>query len=140
MKSLLALTLLGLTLAMPACKAGRTNTFGEANPQARPDFVQDTRFINDPAFADMIGLVSIIDGEAPGGMRRVQAELFNDSGRFRELQYSFRWYSMDGMQIDSNLSQWKTIGIQPKDYARITGVAPSPAAVDFTLSIRRASR
>lgn len=134
----IALVALSLAVALPGCsRAGRTNTISEAEQRATPNFIEDSRFVNDPGLAKKIDLVELIESEAPGGFRQVQAELFNDTGKFRQVQYAFRWYRQDGMEISSNLSQWRSVGIQPADFARITGTAPSPDAVDFRLAVRR---
>ncbi len=137
MKAIALLAAAALTATLPACTKGRTNTISEAEQRATPNFIEDSRFINDPGLVKRVDLVSLIESEAPGGFRQVQAELLNNTGRFREIQYAFRWYKQDGTEIDSNLSQWRTIGIQPTDFARITGTAPSTDAVDFRLAIRR---
>lgn len=138
MNRTIAVAALALVAALPACsRAGRTNTMSEAEQRATPEFIEDSRFVNDPGLEKKVGLVSIIDSEAPGGFRQVQAELFNDTGRFRQVQYAFRWYRQDGIEISSNMSQWRTVGVQAGDFARITSTAPSADAVDFRLALRR---
>lgn len=139
MKTVPIIASLTLAAGLSACgsKAGRTNTVTETEQRATPTFVEDSRFINDPGLANAIELVSLIESETPAGSRQIQAELFNTTGRFAQIQFAFRWYRQDGFEIDSNLSQWRTIGIQPTDLARVTGTAPTPDAVDFRLAIRR---
>ncbi|MEM9661618.1 MAG: YcfL family protein [Planctomycetota bacterium] len=138
MKAVQIIVAAAFAATLSACgTAGRTNAVTEAQQRATPTFVVDERFVSDAELAERIRLVSLIEAETPAGGRQIQAEFFNTTGRFAQLQYAFRWYRQDGFEIDSNLSQWRTVGIQPADSARVTGTAPSADAVDFRLVIRR---
>jgi uncharacterized protein YcfL len=80
----------------------------------------------------------VIESETPGGFRKVQAELFNETNSFKTIRYQFTWFDQDNFAVESPVNAWTTVGIQPQAFARITGIAPTANAVDFRLNLRPA--
>lgn len=131
-----------LTLSVPvllgACTSNNTNVIEESRLRGTPQVVDDQRLISNSDLAQDISLTGIIEGETAGGFRKVEAQLFNQTNKFRNVRYQFVWFDEDNFQVDGPLSAWTTVGIAPTAYARITSVAPHPRAVDFQLNVRPA--
>lgn len=129
---------LASVLALGACANNRSNIAQDANPQGSPRYVDDERLIGDPALDARVGMTNIVEGETPGGLRRVQAELFNGTNKFQQIRYRFTWTDGDGLTVNSPANTWTTVGVSAGDYTTIQGIAPTQEAVDFRLSWRDA--
>ena len=50
--------------------------------------------------------------------------------------YRFRWFDEAGFEVEPSSAVWREKIVYPGERAVFTGVAPSPAAVDFLFDIR----
>lgn len=64
----------------------------------------------------------------------------NVSSKDVQFEYRFIWLDKDGIRIDSEMSIWKPLALHPKEAAFMSGIAPTPEAKDFLMSIRFAQQ
>lgn len=128
------------TAAIAAATIGCANQAGttarDSRPTARPQVVDADYFINNEGFANKIALTGIIEGTTPAGRKRVEAELYNETKKFQNVNYSFKWFDDQGIAVDSIAETWRTVGIQAATAERVTAIAPTERATDFELRIR----
>jgi uncharacterized protein YcfL len=65
----------------------------------------------------------------------VQAELNNIDNENQQLYYRFKWLDASGFTVGSD-EPWKPLGFYGLQRQTITGMAPSPQAVDFRLVVQ----
>ena len=71
------------------------------------------------------------------GILKVQLKVANRTKENQVLQYKFQWTDRKGMVVDTPTSRWIIAHIQPGEVTFINGVAPSPDAVDFIVSMKQ---
>ena len=70
------------------------------------------------------------------GLLEAQVRGLNVSRKDVQFEYRFIWLDSSGIRIDSEMSQWKQMPLHSKESAFMTGIAPTPDATDFLLSVR----
>ncbi len=134
----LALSLvLGLSLVLLAgCRT--TNTVEPSNPvgQEQPVNVQNQR--TDWTLSSKAKLVSVRQNTTAGGFLKVQVEVKNDTWTRQRFNWSIEWLDEARMVIDTPLTGWQQMSLAGGEIGVITGVAPSPKAVDFRLKLLEA--
>lgn len=70
------------------------------------------------------------------GLLEAQVRGQNVTARDVQFEYRFVWIDKDGVRIDTEMSPWKPLTLHAKEVAFINGMAPTPEAVDFLMSVR----
>lgn len=60
----------------------------------------------------------------------------NKEDKARILQYRFNWYDIQGLELDNKNIMWLKIDLAPGGSILLKGVAPTPDAHDFRVSLR----
>jgi uncharacterized protein YcfL len=68
----------------------------------------------------------------------LEAQVRGQNVKHKDIQYEYRfvWLDQDGIRLDTQMSIWKPLALHPKEVALMTGIAPSPDATDFLMSVR----
>ncbi len=141
MKRLGIRTILPMGLVAAGLLAGcsawqpRVNTTVAAEPEGKPETIEDARLIWDEDLAKAVQLVGLIEGKAPNGFKKVEAELFNAAGRRLAVRYRFEWFDAEGFAVDSAMDEFRDRALLSGERARISAIAPNTRAVDFQLEI-----
>ena len=69
------------------------------------------------------------------GLPKVQMTAENVTPHELTFEYRFTWFDKDGFEVQTPLSTWVTVVSQPRDSFNMFGVAPSPNATCFKLTI-----
>ena len=126
-----------IALAMASCAPWqpRVNTTQEAEREGTPQQIEDARLIWDADLAKAVQLIGLIEGAAPNGFKKIEAELFNATRGRVAIRYRFEWFDADGFAIDSPMDEFRDRALLGGERARISTVAPNERAVDFELEI-----
>lgn len=92
--------------------------------------------VDDPVLADQVSIVKV-GHDMVGDMMRAQASLKSNRDRSLQLQYRFSWYDANGMEIDTQGKAYRDIILEGKDAVSVTSMAPSPAAQEFKIRVRK---
>ena len=65
-----------------------------------------------------------------------QANVVNNTGSELRVQWKVQWLDPDGMEIDSLVSSWNSVAIQPYDIKGLKGTAPRTDAADMRFYVR----
>jgi uncharacterized protein YcfL len=132
-------TLLLAAAALAGCESSPSvNTVENAQRIGQPNIIQDRRIITDRHFSRNVPVVALNTSMTPGDLLKVQAELLNRTGSIQRFVYSFEWFDLNGMQVNSSLTAVIPDQIDAGDSKFISAVAPSPACRDFRLKLLRA--
>lgn len=112
------------------------NTVERAEPVGQKQMVNDKRILTDSSLSRSARIVAVNEGMTPGGLKRVQVELFNNSRYQKRFNYRFEWFDMNGMQVSTPANAALVpVVIEGKESKFITSVAPTPNCADFRLKI-----
>ena len=134
-----------LTL-LPGC-INSVNTTENTDKTMTPTHVGDTRFITDGFLRDRLALRDVRLSPAPGGLQQVQVEATSLRVGFWDqvagpekyhIRYKFTWYDVNGMAVETVLSDWQDMWILPGETVQFQSVAPTPACKDFRLNLMEA--
>ena len=98
----------------------------------------DPRIVMDPSAASIVKVLTVDYGETKGKNPVVSLSVRSESGSQRKIQYRTIWLGADGAVLDSALSIWKTVTLDPREVADLKGVAPRADVSGFRFEIRRA--
>lgn len=70
----------------------------------------------------------------------VQVRGQNITAKDVQFEYRFIWLDKDGVRLDTEMSVWKPLALHAKEIAMLSGLAPTPQAVDFLMSVRFAQQ
>lgn len=127
-----------LLLALTGCNT--VNTVERSAPEARPGFVEDKRVETDRSLTRNLVIQSINESTVSGDLLKIQVTLENTSRSVRSFNYKFEWIAEDGMEVRSVISGWRSVELAGREVKSISGVATSPAAVDFRLKLIEPNR
>lgn len=113
----------------------KVNTAQEAEREGKPTQIEDARLIWDKNLAGAVQLIGLIEGEAPSGFKKIEAELFNATRGRVAIRYRFEWFDAEGFAVDSAMDEFRDRAILAGERTRISAVAPNDRAVDFELEI-----
>lgn len=65
-----------------------------------------------------------------------QANVVNNTDSELRVQWKVQWLDPDGMEIDSLVSSWNSLAIQPYDIKGLKGTAPRTDAADMRFYVR----
>jgi uncharacterized protein YcfL len=81
---------------------------------------------------DVKGLKSIFVGD----LLKANVMLHSKRTNTITLQYKFRWYNSESIEIAPEFSSWKPIIMYGRELISIQAVAPNPSAKEFKIEIR----
>lgn len=139
--ALCLMMLLTLSLSLVACEPTRVNRIEQANPQANPNIVDINKVQLSGQLASRVNIQNIFQSNQDG-LLRIQVNALNKTSKGRSYQYRFDWFDTNGMIVGDGgpASSWQTGYINAGEVTRITGIAPSPDIVDWTVTIKNAER
>ncbi|GAB4321104.1 MAG: hypothetical protein Kow0059_15640 [Candidatus Sumerlaeia bacterium] len=127
---------LALALALPLAGCHKAvNTLGPADPQAVPD-VQEHKKVIFHGKLNKRARVENIYVDNRSGLLTVQANVRNLKKSNMEFMYKFDWFDERGMEIYDPANPWTRKEIFGGEFISLQGVAPSPKAVDWRLSMK----
>jgi uncharacterized protein YcfL len=149
-KTLLLGSLAAASLIFCGCQ-NSVNTIENADKNMTPNVIRDTRFVTDGYLRDRLALTRIITSETANGLMQAQVEAINvrtgvldqfwssatDENPYR-IRYKFTWFSSDGMEVESIMSDWHDATVIPGETVYLRSVAPTKACKDFKVSIQEA--
>lgn len=65
-----------------------------------------------------------------------QANVVNNTGSELCVQWKVQWLDADGMEIDSAVSTWNDVAVQPFDIKGLKGTSPRVDAADMRFYVR----
>lgn len=65
-----------------------------------------------------------------------QANVVNNTDSELRVQWKVQWLDSDGIEIDSLVSSWNAVAIQPFDIKGLKGTAPRADAADMRFYVR----
>lgn len=92
--------------------------------------------VDDPSIGDQISIVKVAHDHV-GEIMRANITLQNNRSRSLQVQYRFSWFDANGMELDGQGKPYRDMVIQGKDTINVTSVAPSPAATEFKIRLRK---
>ena len=131
-------------LAASAGCINSVNTTENADKNMTPTHIADARFVTDGFLRDRLALRNVRFSPAPGGLQQVQVEATSLRVGFWDqmtgpdryhIRYKFTWFDMNGMAVETVLSDWQDKWILPGETVQFQSVAPSPACKDFRLNL-----
>ena len=96
---LLAVSVIAISLAGCSIWQPRVNTAQEAEREGAPQQIEDARLIWDEDLAEAVQLIGMIEGTAPNGFKKIEAELFNATRGRVAIRYRFEWFDADGFAV-----------------------------------------
>ena len=65
-----------------------------------------------------------------------QANVVNNTGSELRVQWKVQWLDPDGMEIESAVSTWNDVAVQPFDIKGLKGTSPRRDAADMRFYVR----
>lgn len=130
-------TVFPLLIAVVALLEGcsSVNTVERAQPLASPMMVADKRIQPDGSLRKKISILQVNEGTVSGNLMKAQVVLNNTKSRAVNINYSFEWFDVNGMQVNATSTAWKSLRLLGKESKAVSAVAPKPQAVDFVLKL-----
>ena len=107
------------------------NTVERATPIGTKQMIADKRIITDSTLNKKVGIVGLNESTTSGGFLQVQIEVLNKKNSMQDFSYSFEWFDMNGMLVNTPTSVWIPRQIEGQETLSITAVAPTTTAKDF---------
>lgn len=98
----------------------------------------DPRIVIDSSASGLVRVLTVDYGETKGDNPVVALSLQSTSGSQRKLNYRAIWIGADGAAMDSALSIWKTVTLDPGEVADIRAVSPRSDVKGFRIEVRKA--
>lgn len=97
----------------------------------------DTRVTIAPGLGDDVQVIDVRAVRNAAGFMTMQANVVNDTDRPRPVDWKTVWLDGEGVEIDTLLSTWDGLMLNPMEIRGLKSTAPNPAAADFRLYLRR---
>lgn len=97
----------------------------------------DARVTLAPNVGDDIYVIDVRAVRNAAGFMTMQANVVNDTNRPRAVDWKAVWLDGDGVEIDTLLSTWNGLQLNPQEIRGLKSTAPNPGAADFRLYLRR---
>jgi uncharacterized protein YcfL len=136
MKTRLA-ALFAVALTMAGC-TNPMNSVENAQKSGQRTMISDQRVITDMGLNRSVSVVGVNTAMTPGGVLKVQVELYNSTRSFHRFSYRFEWFDANGMQIGDIMSVAVGDQIEGGESKFISAVAPNPTCKDFRLKLLEA--
>lgn len=102
-----------------------------------PHWPADTRVTIAPAFDGEIVIADIRCVKDEGScFYTFQANAVNTTSRELRVEWKVTWLDSNGVEIDSVLSTWNSLALQPREIRALKGIAPSTKAADMRIYVR----
>ena len=98
----------------------------------------DPRIVVDPSASSILRVLTVDYGETKGGNPIVALSVRSTSSSQRRIQYRTVWIGANGSAMDSALSVWKTMTLNPDEIGDIRAVAPRSDVSGFRVELRKA--
>ena len=98
----------------------------------------DPRIVIEPSASSLLRVLTVDYGQTQGANPVVSLAVQSISGSSRKIQYRTIWIAPNGSAIDSTLSVWKTVTLDPHEVADFKAIAPRADAQGFRMEIRKA--
>jgi uncharacterized protein YcfL len=121
-------------LVVSGCKT-TVNSVENAQKEGQRQMVSDSRVITDGSLAKKVSIVGVNTAMTPGGVLKVQVELFNQTRSYQAFNYRFEWFDASGMQLNNVASALIPSTIEGKESKFISAVAPTSDCKDFRLKL-----
>lgn len=126
---LLVLLVAGSALALTGCTT--VNSVENAQKMGQRNMITDSRVISDGSLSRKVSIVGVNTSMTPGGLLKVQVEVFNRTRSHQAFLYQFEWFDLNGMQVNNILSARIPEQIEGQESKFINGLAPTAACHDF---------
>ena len=100
--------------------------------------VADPRIVVDPSASSIVQVLTVDYGATKGANPVVALSVKSTSGSVRKIQHRTVWFDQNGAAINTILSKWKTVTLDPGEVADLRAVAPRADAQGFRFEIRKA--
>lgn len=100
--------------------------------------VADPRIVVDPSASSIVQVLTVDYGATKGSNPVVALSVKSTSGSVRKIQHRTVWFDPNGAAINTILSKWKTVTLDPGEVADLRAVAPRADAQGFRFEIRQA--
>ncbi len=100
--------------------------------------VGDPRIVLDRSAAGLVRILTVDYGETKGANPVVALSVQSTSGYTRRIEYRTVWLDPNGTALDSALSIWKPMTLNPREVGNIQAVAPRSDVSGFRMEIRKA--
>jgi len=127
-----------VALAVTGCHTPSMNTVENAQKSGQKTMVSDQRVITDSKLNKTVNIVGVNTAMTPGGVLKVQVELFNNTRSTKRFDYHFEWFDQSGMQVNGIMSAEQTDQVEGGESKFVAGIAPSTACKDFRLKLSEA--
>ncbi|MBO7721104.1 MAG: YcfL family protein [Kiritimatiellae bacterium] len=97
----------------------------------------DRRVTLSPELSDDVVITDFRCVKGAGGFLTLQANAVNNTGSEYPLQWKAQWLDSDGVEIESLVSTWNTLALQPFEVKGLKCTAPAPEAVDMRFYARK---
>ena len=135
MKKIVLFLLIVGSFLMSGCRASVASV-ERAQPVGSAQVVEDKRIMPDISLRKKIQIIQVNEGVVSGDLTRIQVILANRKSTSRTINYSWEWFDVDGMQVNSSSLGWKALRLIGKEQTAISAIAPNPQAVDFVLKLQ----
>ena len=96
----------------------------------------DARVTLGPGLGSIVYVTSVRCARNQAGYCLFQANVVNNTNRQVRLEYKVQWLDEAGMEIESVLSTWQPLAVQPAEIKGLSAVSPVKEAVDFRFYAR----
>jgi uncharacterized protein YcfL len=134
-KGLLVIIAAGAVLC-GGCTRISVATVESATPVGTPNLVPDKRVMLDLTLRRKIEVVQVNEGIVSGDLKKVQVVLAGKKTKPVSINYAIEWFDVDGMQVNSSSTAWKSLRFLGKEQKTVSAIAPRPNAVDFVLKLQ----
>ncbi|MFO0894761.1 MAG: DUF1425 domain-containing protein [Phycisphaerales bacterium] len=132
-----AAALAAVILCLGACQA--TNTVQSNNPAVRPNAVDVSYKVNNPSLASTLKVKSAYQ-DVKNGTTFVQVNVRNEGAGELRYMWQVEWFDAKGMRLPIEPVTWNRAFLQERQDGEITFSSPSPAAMDWRLTLDRWER
>ncbi len=96
----------------------------------------DARVTLAPGLGSSIYVTSVRCTRNQAGYCLFQANVVNNSRKMARVEYKVQWLDETGMEIESVVSTWQNMAVQPGEIKGLSAVAAGKEAVDFRFYVR----
>lgn len=98
-------------------------------------FKKNISFVGDK-FGGNTFMITDVRGSDVNGIKKVQITIMNQTSEKLYLQYHFSWMDASGMEVDTNLENWRSFTVFGKQTKAIVGTSNTPQSEVFRALIR----
>lgn len=96
----------------------------------------DSRVTIAPNLGNKLYVTDVRCARGGGEYLTFQANVVNNTGCELCVQWKVQWLDADGIEIDSAVSTWNDVAVQPFDIKGLKGTAPRRDAADMRFYVR----